>query len=153
MGGLELQERLNADGADIPVVVITGRRDVPLAVRAMRAGAVDFLQKPFASEALLSAVERALARRNESADRAEAARRLERLTGREREVMQLIVAGCANKEVALRLGISPRTAENHRARIMEKTAAASLAELVRLAMAAGNGAAYRPACAPRRCLE
>jgi two-component system CheB/CheR fusion protein len=139
MDGLELQERLNAEGAEIPVVVITGRQDVPLAVKAMRAGAIDFLQKPFDDEALLSAVERALARTTDRRDRAEAVHALERLTSREREVMQLIVGGHTSKEVAARLGISPRTAENHRARVMEKTDAGSLAELVRLAMAAGIG--------------
>jgi two-component system response regulator FixJ len=119
------------------VIVITGRRDVPLAVRAMRAGAVDFLQKPFDDQALLGAIDRALARRTQSADRADALRRLERLTPRERDVLRLIVAGRANKEVAAQLAISPRTAENHRSRIMEKTDASSLAALVRLAMAAG----------------
>jgi len=153
MDGLELQERLNAQGEDIPLIVITGRKDVPLAVQAMRAGAVDFLQKPFTDEALLRAIERALAHRAESADRAQARRRLERLTAREREVMALLVAGCANKEVALRLGISPRTAENHRARIMHKTDVDSLAELVRLAMAAGISTADRPDRASLSSLE
>src|SRR5690606_24852748 len=91
MDGLELQARLRTEGAEIPVIVMTGRQDVPLAVRAMRAGAVDFLQKPFGNEALFEAVERALTLRAPRTDRAEALRRLERLTAREREVLRLIV--------------------------------------------------------------
>lgn len=137
MNGLELQERLNAEGAAIPVIVITGRQDVPLAVQAMRAGAIDFLQKPFDNQILLGAVERALAQAPKSSDRTEALSRLKQLTSREHEVLRLIVAGQANKQVAATLGISPRTAENHRGRIMEKSGARSLAELVRLALAAG----------------
>ena len=141
IGGLEVQERLLANCAALPVIVITGHGDVPLAVRAMKAGAVDFVEKPFAEEAILAAVERAFEigrqRKRAGMDSAEAAARLSPLSEREREVLELLVAGKPNKVIAYELAISPRTVEIHRAHIMAKTHARSLSELVLLAAAAG----------------
>ena len=140
LGGLEVQERLQAEGAALPVVVITGHGEVPLAVRAMKAGAADFVEKPFSESVILEAVERALemARRQEGGIAAtEAKARVARLSGREREVLDRLVAGKPNKVIAYELSISPRTVEIHRARVMEKTGAKSLSELVVLALAAG----------------
>ena len=140
LGGLEVQERLQAEGAALPVVVITGHGEVPLAVRAMKAGAVDFVEKPFSESVILGAVERALeiGRRQEGGvAAAEAKARIGRLSGREREVLDRLVAGKPNKVIAHELSISPRTVEIHRARVMEKTGAKSLSELVVLALAAG----------------
>ncbi|HEV2303229.1 MAG TPA: response regulator FixJ [Stellaceae bacterium] len=141
LGGLEVQERLQAEGAGLPVVVITGHGDVPLAVRAMKAGAVDFVEKPFSETAILGAVERALeiGRRHQGGGMvaAEAEARVARLSGREREVLDRLVAGKPNKVIAYELSISPRTVEIHRARVMEKTGARSLPELVLMALAAG----------------
>ena len=141
IGGLEVQERLRVDGIALPVIVITGHGDVPLAVRAMKAGAVDFVEKPFAEEAILAAVERALeiGRRDHKVGiaAADAEARLSPLSEREHEVLRLLVAGKQNKVIAYELGISPRTVEIHRARVMEKTRARSLSELVRLAIAGG----------------
>ncbi|TGD61572.1 PAS domain S-box protein [Tabrizicola sp. WMC-M-20] len=142
MSGLIVQERL-ADHRNLSVVVVTGRREVPLAVQAMRAGAVDFLEKPFDGDRLLEAVDRALqhAAQNSAAARqcetdAAAAEQFARLTPREREVIALVVDGLPNKEVAYKLGINQRTVESHRARGMHKLGASSLAELVRFAIAA-----------------
>lgn len=141
LDGLEVQDRLRAGHIGLPVVVITGHGDVPLAVRAMKAGAIDFVEKPFTEEAILAAVERALevGRRRHKAElgSAEASARLAHLSEREREVLQLLVAGKPNKVIAYELSISPRTVEIHRARVMEKTRARSLSELVLLAVAAG----------------
>jgi two-component system response regulator FixJ len=141
LGGLEVQERLQAEGVALPVVVITGHGDVPLAVRAMKAGAVDFVEKPFSESAILGAVERALeiGRRHPAAGMAaaEAKVRIGRLSGRERDVLDRLVAGKPNKVIAYELSISPRTVEIHRARVMEKTGAKSLSELVVMAIAAG----------------
>jgi two-component system response regulator FixJ len=141
IGGLEVQERLRVDGIALPVIVITGHGDVPLAVRAMKAGAVDFVEKPFVEEAILAAVERALkiGRRDHKVGiaAADAEARLSPLSEREHEVLRLLVAGKQNKVIAYELGISPRTVEIHRARVMEKTRARSLSELVRLAIAGG----------------
>jgi two-component system, chemotaxis family, CheB/CheR fusion protein len=142
INGLELLERLKAAGSEIPVIVITGRHEVQLAVQAMKTGAVDFLEKPVSGERLLEALERALASGSRQAEaakaRAEIEARLAQLTSREREVLALLVEGLANKEVAARLGISPRTAENHRARVMAKMQARSLAELVRMTLSTGT---------------
>jgi two-component system CheB/CheR fusion protein len=139
ISGLELLEKLNARGIDLPVVVITGRREVPLAVRAMRAGAVDFLEKPVRNQTLLNSIHRALDQKRRSkvstGAKAEIETRFRRLTRRECEVMALVVAGHANKIIAGRLGISQRTVENHRARVMEKMNARVLADLVRMATA------------------
>jgi two-component system response regulator FixJ len=137
--GLTLLRRLRADGSGLPLILITGHGDVPLAVNAMKAGAVDFLEKPFEPDALLGAIAMALRARSGgvAAEDGEAAgQRLEKLTSREHEVLEHLVAGKSNKEAAEKLGISPRTVEFHRANIMEKTGAAGLPELVRLWLAA-----------------
>lgn len=140
MSGLELQQKLSDDGADLPIVFITGHGDVPMAVRAMRRGAVDFLQKPFSDQDLLDRVQQALAdqsaRRQEMESKATLAQRIESLTPREQEVMKLVVEGHANKVIANRLGLSQRTVEVHRAHIMRKMEANSLAQLVRIALEA-----------------
>jgi FixJ family two-component response regulator len=141
MDGLELQQELNARGSNLPMVIMTGHGDIPLAVRAMRAGAVDFLEKPFDLPVLLTAVERARRRQGESkTQQLEAVARIEALTDREREVMDLLVIGHQNKMVAHKLNISTRTVEVHRSRVMEKTRARSLPELVYLCIAAGREA-------------
>jgi two-component system response regulator FixJ len=144
MDGLALQEELARRKDDLPVIVMTGHGDIPLAVRAMRAGAIDFLEKPFDEETLLASVRRALELRSASLGRAsaeQAARaKLGELTERERQVLDLLVVGKPNKVIAYDLAISPRTVEIHRARVMEKMQARSLAELVRMVLAAGEGA-------------
>lgn len=141
MDGLELQRHLNARAPSFPIIVITGHGDVPLAVRAMKAGAVDFIEKPFAAEAILAAVAAGLSRLSQPQSRAEpaaeAATRLAALSPREREVLIGLLAGLPNKAIAYDLAISPRTVEIHRARIMQKMQAKSLSELIRLALAAG----------------
>lgn len=137
MSGLELQERLAASGDHMPVIILTGHGDVSTAVRAMKSGAVDFLQKPFQAETLLELIQHALekdAAERDAADlRTRIARRLQTLTHRESEVARLVVAGRANKVIAIELQISERTVELHRSRIMKKMRARSLAELVRMA--------------------
>jgi len=139
MSGLELQEALRARQAALPVIIITGHGDIAMAVRAMKAGAADFIEKPFNEQVLLDAVHRALAQRpgepQPSAVRAEIEARVATLTPREREVMLLVAEGRPNKVVATRLGLSTRTVEVHRAKAMEKMQARSLAELVRMAIA------------------
>ncbi len=141
--GLELQQRLNEGGIRLPVIVMTGQGDIPVAVRAMKAGAVDFLEKPFDDAQLLSAVRQALAQsrqvRETEAVAAAAAGQLAALTPREREVLDLLVRGLPTKAIANKLGASPRTIEVHRARVFEKLQAGSLPELVRLVLAAGTG--------------
>ena len=138
MSGLDLQQELNRRGATIPVVFITGHGAVPMAVEAMQQGAFDFLQKPFRDQDLLDRVQRALARDTESrsrlAARAEILARLATLTPRETEVMRLVTRGKANKVVGADLGVSQRTVEIHRAHVMEKMRASSLAELVRMVL-------------------
>ncbi len=137
--GLTLLQRLRAGGSGLPLILITGHGDIPMAVTAMRAGAIDFLEKPFEPDTLLGAIAMALHVRSigAAADSGEAARqRLEKLTSREHEVLEQLVAGRSNKEAAEKLGISPRTVEFHRANVMEKTGAAGLPELVRLWLAA-----------------
>lgn len=141
MDGLGLLEHLAAHGPSIPIVIMTGFADVPLAVKAMRAGAVDFIEKPCPREQLIDAVRRALTAaptRATGKDEQEAKARFEKLTDRERDVLKLVVGGDANKVIAHKLGISPRTVEIHRGRLMEKTGVQSLAELVRLALRAGE---------------
>lgn len=143
MDGLALLREIAARHAGIGVVVMTGFADVPLAVRAMREGAVDFVEKPIARDTLIDAVRRAFAKAETALPddgRREALVRFERLTEREREVLALLVSGDANKVVAHKLGISPRTVEIHRGRLMEKTQAKNLADLVRMALAAGIAA-------------
>ncbi|MEJ2425502.1 MAG: response regulator transcription factor [Candidatus Thiodiazotropha sp.] len=138
MSGLELQEYLLVNQIAIPVIIITGHGDVPMAVRAMKAGAVDFIEKPFNDELLLESIRQAMAldarQRDMQAQRAEIATRLARLTPREHEVMVMVTNGQANKEIANTLGVSSKTVEAHRARVMEKMEADSLAELVRMAI-------------------
>jgi len=140
MDGLELQEELVRRNAPLPVIVITGHGDVPLAVRAMKAGAVDFLEKPFAREVLLAAVDRALEETATSArseSYAEDVRtRIALLTPREREVFELIVVGKLSKVIAHELGASIRTIEVHRGRVMQKMQARGLPDLVRMAISA-----------------
>jgi two-component system response regulator FixJ len=136
MDGLEFQERLTRARVDTPVIVVTGHADVPLAVRAMKAGAVDFIEKPFSDEAILASIAASTVKGRASADPAMQAR-LDSLTAREREVLELLVVGHPNKVIAHRLDISPRTVEIHRARVMDKMQAKSLPELVRGAMQAG----------------
>lgn len=138
MSGLELQTHLNEMGAVLPVIVMTGHGDVSLAVKAMKGGAVDFLQKPFSEQELLDRIHQVLEqdrdRRQELDERQTIGKRIATLTPREREVMELIVEGNANKNVAAALGVSQRTVEIHRSRVMEKTEASSLAHLVRMVL-------------------
>ena len=141
MGGLELQEEIVKHGIEIPVIIMTGHADVPLAVQAMKAGAIDFIEKPFDDELMLGSVQRALKTGQQSRDKAadiKAARdKLDLLTPRERGVLDLLVKGKSNKVAAYELGISPRTIEIHRARIMNKMKARSISDLVRDALTAG----------------
>jgi FixJ family two-component response regulator len=135
--GLELQESLIRSGHDVPIVFISGHADVPSSVRAIKAGAVDFLQKPFSDQALLDIIHGALRRDREARrDRAEVASirvRFDMLTPRERDVLRLVIQGRLNKQIAGDLGISEKTVKFHRGRVMEKTQAGSVAELVRQA--------------------
>ncbi len=135
--GLDLQERLRSDGRHIPIVFITGDGDVPASVRAMKAGALDFLEKPFSDDALLEAVREALARdekaKAERAERDVIQERFRGLTPREREVMALVVKGFLNKQIAYELGAAEQTIKIHRGRVMAKMKAQSLADLVRMA--------------------
>jgi two-component system response regulator FixJ len=140
MTGIELLQRLRQKDVMLPVIVITGHGDIPLAVEAMKSGAVDFIEKPFADEAILRAVRsaedraRKLGRRSE--EEAELARRIASLSERERQVLDGLVAGHANKTIAHELGISPRTVEVYRANLMTKMQAKSLSELIRMTLAA-----------------
>jgi RNA polymerase sigma factor (sigma-70 family) len=140
LGGLELQEELIKRGSTLPIIFITGHGDVPMAVDAMQKGAVDFIQKPFRDQDLLDRIREALKtdqeRREEQQKHAEVAERLARLTNREREVFDLVVTGKPNKVIAYELGVSQRTVEIHRARVMEKMQARSLADLVKMHMTA-----------------
>ena len=141
MTGIELLRRLREGGNDIPVIVMTGHGDIPLAVEAMKYGAADFFEKPFDDEALLKAVHSAFNRlegtAQKSAERAALNERLATLSNRERQVLEGLVAGKANKVIAFDLGISPRTVEIYRANLMTKMSANSLSDLVRMAMTAG----------------
>jgi len=138
MSGLELQEHLNLKGAVIPVIFITGHGDVPMAVEAMQQGAFDFLQKPFRDQDLIDRIQKALAKdkqnRAELGERSRNRERFESLTPREREVLALVASGKPNKVMAGDLGLSQRTVEIHRARVMEKMGVSSLAQLVRIVM-------------------
>ena len=141
MSGLDLVRRLKARGIALPVIVITGHGDVPLAVEAMRAGVVDFIEKPFDDEVLLSAIRMALDVKVETDVHAEERRRFEQvlatLSPRETEVLRGVITGKMNKVIAFELGISPRTVEVYRANVMSKTHANGLSELVRIALLAG----------------
>jgi RNA polymerase sigma factor (sigma-70 family) len=136
LGGLELQEKLNEMGSTLPIIFITGHGDVPMAVEAMQKGAVDFIQKPFRDQELLDRVGEALKtdqeRRSAREEKAEVHGRVDKLTNRERQVLDLVVTGKPNKVIAYELGVSQRTVEIHRARVMEKMQAKSLADLVRM---------------------
>jgi two-component system response regulator FixJ len=138
MSGLELQETLNDKGAVIPVIFITGHGDVPMAVEAMRHGAFDFLQKPFRDQDLIDRIQQALARDHETREplreHGRTRARIASLTPREKEVLDLLTAGKANKMMAQDLGLSQRTVEIHRAHVMEKMGAKSVAQLVRMVM-------------------
>jgi FixJ family two-component response regulator len=136
MSGLELQQQLNLRGAVIPVIFMTGHGDVPMAVEAMQHGAFDFLQKPFRDQDLLDRIQLALVRDGERraalGEHNRIRAHLESLTAREREVLDLMTLGKQNKAIAQDLGVSPRTIEIHRARVLEKMNAHSVAELVRM---------------------
>jgi len=140
MDGLELQQRLIEHGLKFPLIVISSHGDVPLAVRAMKAGAIDFIEKPFAAQAILDSLIVAFSRLDGPRERDTetlARAKLALLSPREREVLEGLLAGLPNKSIAYDLAISPRTVEIHRARVMDKMGVRSLPELVRLALAAG----------------
>ena len=140
ISGLDLQVEMKVRGIDLPVIIVTGHGDVEMAVRAMKAGAYDFIQKPFNDQTLLELVQKAvdlsIARAREAAEQAEIQRLLDQLTPRERQVLDHIVAGEPNKSIAQHLGRSEKTVEFHRAKVMEKMQARSLAELMRKVMIA-----------------
>jgi FixJ family two-component response regulator len=141
MSGLEVQQKLVETGCALPVIFITGHGDIPMAVQAIRNGAADFIQKPFRDQDLLDRIHEVLAehsaQRSVDSHRTELKARFESLTDREREVMLMVVAGKANKVVALDLNLSQRTVEIHRARVMDKMQARSLADLVKMAIELG----------------
>jgi len=132
--GIELVRALPERGRDDPVIIIAGHADIALAVEAMKAGAYDFLEKPFEAHAILDAVKAA---RDHSCHQCEPMRLIEQLSPRERQVLELVMAGLTSKEAARRLSISPRTVETYRAKLMEKTQANSTAQLIRLGIEAG----------------
>jgi two-component system response regulator FixJ len=139
MDGLELQEELKSQGFNLPVIVMTAKGDVETAVRAMKAGAVDFIEKPFSDDGLLGAIDAALTRARHptgNLEEMDAAERVAGLSPRERQVLDALVAGRSNKQIAYDLGISPRTVEVHRAHMLERLGTRSLAEAVRLAVMA-----------------
>jgi two-component system, LuxR family, response regulator FixJ len=142
MDGMELLRHLNENGAALPVIVMTGHGDVPLAVEAMKLGAIDFLEKPFDDDALLTAVRMALSKNREDSEqdlrRTEVKERLAGLSPREHQVLDGLIAGHPNKTIAFDLGISARTVEVYRANVMTKMHARSLSELVRMALLANN---------------
>jgi len=140
MSGIDLLRKLKELGVAVPVIVVTGHGDVPLAVEAMKIGAADFLEKPFDDEVLLASVRSAFARQEGTdkrrAERTEIESKLAALSNRERDVLQGLVRGLANKQIAFDLGISPRTVEIYRANLMTKMQASSLSDLVRMALIA-----------------
>lgn len=141
ISGMELTRILKQRGVKLPVIIITGHGDLPLAVEAMRAGVVDFIEKPFDDEVLSGAIRRALASQDETsandADRRKFEELLAALSGREQDVLRGVIAGKMNKVIAFELGISPRTVEVYRANVMSKTHARGLSDLVRIATLAG----------------
>ena len=149
MSGLELLRKLRADGNHLPTIMITGDSDVAIAVEAMKAGAVDFIEKPIGREELIASLDRALELSRDSSKllerRESAATHLEGLTPRQVQIMEMVLAGHPSKNIAADLGISQRTVENHRMRIMKRTGSKSLPALARLAlMASGGEAPSRP---------
>jgi two-component system, LuxR family, response regulator FixJ len=143
MSGLELQQHLNRMGSMLPVIFITGHGDVPMAVQAMKEGAFEFVEKPFRDQDLLDRINHALEldkeNRSTLALRADVLQRFESLTPREKQVMERVVDGAANKVIAIDLGLSERTVEIHRAKVMEKMGARSVAHLVKLQMSISGG--------------
>lgn len=141
LSGLDLMKQLKDQGMNLPVIVITGHGDVPLAVEAMKCGAIDFLEKPFDDETLLSSVRSALKQHHQQdtrdAERADITERLQSLSNRERQVLDGLVQGHPNKTIGFDLGISARTVEIYRANVMTKMRASSLSDLVRMALVAG----------------
>src|SRR5262245_22734658 len=141
LSGLDLQRELQTANATLPIIFITGHGDIPMSVKAMKAGAVDFLPKPVHEKDLLLAIEQALARavrdQAERDERESIQRRMQKLTRREAEVMGLVVRGMLNKQIAFKLGTGEKTIKTHRARVMKKMQVASLAELVRVAERVG----------------
>jgi two-component system response regulator FixJ len=135
MSGLDLQRALKAQGRDVPVILITGHGDIAMAVTAMKEGAFDFIEKPYDAEYLIARIEKALTAeqelRSKESQRLELLERIAELSPRQKEVMQLVAEGLSNKQIALQLGISPRTVENYRAWVMERMDASNVAELVR----------------------
>jgi len=142
MSGLDLQQRLSSEPLHPPIVVITGHGDVPMAVRAVKSGAVDFIEKPFNDQVLLDAVHRAFEqdadRRGQASRLADIQERLQRLTPREREILDQVVVGKRNKVIAADLGITQSTVEAHRAKVMEKMEARSLSDLMRMMLLLGS---------------
>ena len=153
MDGLEMQRRLVERGLPFPLIIITGHGDVPLAVAAMKAGALDFIEKPFAPDTILNRIKSLLSNLGalQPIDvlSATATSRLKALSPREREVLERLLTGLSNKLIGYELGISPRTVEIHRARVMEKMGAHSLSELVRMGLAAGLQPRFQTERRPR----
>lgn len=147
LGGLDVLEKLAETGGLLPVIILTGHGDVPAAVHAMKVGAMDFIEKPVDGGRLLDRITQAIEQdrrnRSQSADHARLAARIDQLTPREREIMELIVGGKANKVIAIELQISERTVELHRSRIMKKLQARSLAELIQISAAHRDGRGKR----------
>ena len=140
MSGLELQEHLQADGVDIPIIIVTAYGDVPMAVRAMKGGAVNFIEKPFNDQLLLDQIQQAIAedvkQRQNRAEQLAVVDRIDRLTPREGQVLALVVAGKSSKDIAADLGVSIKTIESRRARIRKKMEANSVAHLIRISLSA-----------------
>jgi two-component system response regulator FixJ len=143
LSGLELQRRLKASGRAAPIILITGHGDIAMAVGAMREGAFDFLEKPYDADQLIDSIRKALRAEQElsskAGQRTELLERIAELSPRQREVMGLVARGLSNKQIAVELGISPRTVENYRAWVMERLAASNLADLVRKVLQAEDG--------------